>query len=76
MAPSSAMPKSTPAALSPALPDDADRPLCAVRLPEGGIVAAYSPAQLDRPEAWALLVELSGVALLDVTPASALAIAA
>ncbi|GAA0705151.1 hypothetical protein GCM10010193_70250 [Kitasatospora atroaurantiaca] len=70
MAPNFAMPKSAPepAALTPALPDDADLPLKAVRTVDG-IVAAYSPAQLDRPAAWGLLTELAGTALRDITPA-------
>ncbi|MGA5820854.1 hypothetical protein ACPC54_23675 [Kitasatospora sp. NPDC094028] len=60
------MPKPTPAALAPALPDDAACPLRIHRTPEG-IVAAYSPAQLDRPTAWQLLVDVFGD-LFDVTP--------
>lgn len=70
MAPSFGMPNpaSVPTALAAALPDDADLPLL-VAYTDGAIVAAYSPAQLDRPSAWALLLELAGTALRDVTPA-------
>ncbi|MFE2407086.1 hypothetical protein ACFXDE_01945 [Kitasatospora sp. NPDC059408] len=66
------MPKPAPirAALAPALPDDAVCPLRIHRIPEG-VVAAYSPAQLDRPAAWRLLLDVFGD-LLDVTPAPAL----
>ncbi|MFJ9771200.1 hypothetical protein ACIRVF_08145 [Kitasatospora sp. NPDC101157] len=62
------MPKTrpTPVALTPALPDDAACPLRIHRIPEG-IVAAYSEAQLDRPSAWQLLLDLFGD-LFDVTP--------
>lgn len=55
------------AALAPALPADAPRPLRFEHL-DGNIIAAYSPAQLDRPTAWQLLTELLGQ-LTDVTPA-------
>jgi len=55
------------AALAPALPDDAYVPIRFLRTAEG-IVAAYSPAQIDRPSAWQLLTDLFGQ-LLDVTPA-------
>lgn len=54
------------AALTPALPDDAPLPIRILRLAEG-IVAAYSPAQIDRATAWSVLTELFGQ-LRDVTP--------
>lgn len=60
---------SLPAALAPALPDDALHPLRYHRIREG-LVAAYSPAQLARADAWDILVGLFG-SLVDVTPASA-----
>jgi hypothetical protein len=55
------------AALAPALPADAPHPIRFEHL-NGALVAAYSPAQLDRPTAWQLLTELFGQ-LTDVTPA-------
>jgi hypothetical protein len=68
MAPSFAMPNPTPAALIPALDADAVLPLRAAWV-DGTILAAYNPAQLDRPSAWALLGEIVNRVLRDVTPA-------
>ncbi|MFC8447637.1 hypothetical protein [Kitasatospora sp. NPDC057223] len=59
---------SLPAALAPALPDDAPHPIRFQRIREG-VVAAYSPAQLARADAWQILTDLFGT-LIDVTPAS------
>lgn len=55
------------AALAGILPADAPNPIRFERV-GGALVAAYSPAQLDRPTAWQLLTELFGQ-LTDVTPA-------
>lgn len=54
------------AALAPALADDATPPI-RIRPVADGVVAAYSPAQLDRASAWQLLTDLFGN-LRDVTP--------
>lgn len=54
------------AALAPALAADAYVPIRILRTAEG-IVAAYSPAQLDRASAWSILTGLYGQ-LRDVTP--------
>jgi hypothetical protein len=57
------------AALAGILPADAPNPIRFERL-DNALVAAYSPAQLDRPTAWQILVDLFGP-LRDVTPAVA-----
>jgi hypothetical protein len=54
------------AALSPALAPDAYVPIRILHLREG-IVAAYSPEQIDRPTVWRALVEMFG----QLTDASA-----
>ncbi|GAB2696289.1 hypothetical protein [Kitasatospora kifunensis] len=54
------------AALAPALADDALPAICFQQVAEG-IVAAYSPAQMDRPTAWQIMLDLFGN-LRDVTP--------
>lgn len=60
--------KSTPivAALAPVLPDDAYIPVRLQRVP-GGIVAAYSPAQISRDDAWTVVTAVYG-SVTDVTP--------
>lgn len=55
------------AALAPALADAATPPIRFQPVAEG-VIAAYSPAQMDRASAWQLLTDLFGN-LLDVTPA-------
>lgn len=54
------------AALAPILPDDAYVPVRLQRIPEG-IVGAYSPAQISRDDAWAILTDVYG-SVTDVTP--------
>lgn len=61
-------------ALAAILPADAACPVRMHRTREG-VCAAYSPAQISRPDAWQLLKDLFG-AIVDVTPASVLAVAA
>lgn len=68
MTPSVAMPKGTPAALIAALPPDAPVPLRTAWV-DGALFAAYNPAQLDWPSAWALLGEVVNSVLRDITPA-------
>jgi len=58
------------AALAGILPADAPNPIRFERLREG-IIAAYSPAQVARADAWQILVDAFGP-LRDVTPAVAL----
>jgi hypothetical protein len=59
-----------PAALAPALADNAMVPIRMIRMDEG-VVAAYSPAQMTRANAWAVLEAVYGALfrLIDVTPA-------
>ena len=57
------------AMLAGVLPADATYPVRYERLREG-IIAAYSPAQMTRSDAWQVLVALFGP-LRDVTPAVA-----
>ncbi|MEV7770537.1 hypothetical protein [Kitasatospora sp. NPDC086791] len=69
MASSIAVPKPAPAALAGLLPDDAPHPLRFQRF-GAGVIAAYSPAQIKRSDAWSVLTDLFGD-LFDVTPAVA-----
>lgn len=54
------------AALAPALANDA-RPAIRFQQVAEGIVAAYSPTQMDRSTAWQIMLDLFGN-LRDVTP--------
>lgn len=54
------------AALAPVLSEDAYVPVRIQRIP-GGIVAAYSPAQISRDDAWTVLTAVYG-SVTDVTP--------
>ncbi|MEV8324554.1 hypothetical protein [Kitasatospora sp. NPDC056731] len=69
MAPSAVNPKPAPAALTGLLPDDAPYPIRFERF-GAGVIAAFSPAQIKRSDAWAVLTGLFGD-LLDVTPEAA-----
>lgn len=55
------------ATLTPALAADAYIPIRIMRV-AGGVIATYSPEQVDRTSAWQILTDLLGQ-LCDVTPA-------